>query len=119
MDHRPTFRVAFRPKDHDDIDWAGDAWIDKEELEPVYVATRLSRKIPLVIRTLLGTDVPGMGFSVHYRRQADGVWFPTSFGTEFELRVVFFFNRDIAISLDNREFEHTHVKTKIEMAAPE
>jgi hypothetical protein len=119
MDGRQAYRVAFRPKDKDDLAWAGDAWIDKEELEPIYVATRLSRKVPLAIRTLLGTDLPGWGFSVHYRRQADGVWFPTAFGSECELRVLFFFNRDIAISLDNREFEHTHVKAKINLAAPE
>lgn len=119
MDGRKTYRVAFRPKDKDDIAWAGDAWIDKEELEPIYVATRLSRKVPMAIRTLLGTDLPGWGFSVHYRRQDDGVWFPTAFGSECQLKVLFFFNRDIAISLDNREFEHTHVKTKIELAAPE
>jgi hypothetical protein len=119
MDGRSAFRVAFRPKDKDEFTWAGDAWIDKQDFQPIYVATKMSRRIPLGVRVLLGTDVPGLGFSVHYRRQEDGVWFPTSFGTEFQLRVLFFLNREIAISLDNREFEHTHVKTKIEMAAPE
>jgi hypothetical protein len=119
MDGRAAYRIAFQPKEHDELAWAGDAWIDKAEMQPIYVVTRLSRKVPLVVRTMLGTDVPGLGFSVHYRRQEDGLWFPTSFGTEFRFRVLFLLNRDISISLDNRAFERTHVKTRIEMGAPE
>src|ERR1700731_3036662 len=55
--------------------------------------------IPVFVRTLLGTDLPGLGFNVEYRRFDDGVWFPVSFGTEFRLRAVFFINRDITVSL--------------------
>jgi hypothetical protein len=119
MNGRRAYRIAFGPKDKDELSFAGDAWIDKADFEPIYIDTKLSRKMPLAIRALLGTDLPGFGFSVHYRRQADGVWFPSSFGTEFRLKVLFFLSREIAISLDNHDFEHTHVKTKIEMAAPE
>ena len=119
VDGRAAYRVAFRPKDNDEITWAGDAWIDKEEFQPVYVTTKLSRRIPFFVRTMFGTDLPGLGFSVHYRRQPDGVWFPTSFGTEFRLRAIFFINRDIAISLENQEFERTHVKTRVDLVAPE
>jgi hypothetical protein len=59
--------------------------------------------------------VPGLGFSVQYRRQPDGVWFPTGLGTEFRLRAVFFLKRDVFISVENFDFEHTHVDTKIEV----
>ena len=119
MDGRAAYRVAFRPKDRDEVAWAGEAWIDKADLEPIYVITKLSRKVPFFVRTMMGTDLPGLGFSVHYRRQSDGAWFPTSFGTEFGLRILFFLNREVSISLENRGFEHTHVQTRIEMAAPE
>jgi hypothetical protein len=118
-DGRPSYRIAFWPKDKDEYTWAGDAWIDKEEFAPVEVITHLSHRLPLAVRTMLGTDVPGLGFSVRYRRQEEGVWFPSSFGTEFRLRVLFFLNRDLAVSLDNKNFERTHVQTRIEAAAPQ
>jgi hypothetical protein len=118
-DGRPSYRIKFWPKDKDEYAWAGDAWIDKEDFAPVEVITSLSHRLPLAVRTMLGTDLPGLGFSVRYRRQEAGVWFPTSFGTEFRLRVLFFLNRDLTVSLDNKEFERTHVQTRIEAAAPE
>ncbi len=63
--------------------------------------------------TLLGTDLPGIGFNVEYRRFDEGVWFPVSFGTEFRLRAVFFINRDVSVSLENSSFEHARVESKI------
>lgn len=112
---RSVYHIGFGPKDKKDIDWAGEAFIDTVDFQPVRVFTKLSRRIPFVVRTMLGTDLPGIGFDVHYQRQEDGVWFPTSFGTEFRLHVLFFLNRDISISLENTAFEHTHVKSKIEV----
>jgi hypothetical protein len=41
----------------------------------------------------------GSGFNVVYKRQKDGGWLPATFGTEFQLRVLFFINRDISVSL--------------------
>jgi hypothetical protein len=116
---RNVYHIGFGPKDKKDIDWAGEAFIDATDFQPVRVFTKLSRRIPFMVRTMLGTDLPGIGFDVHYKRQEDGVWFPVSFGTEFRLHVLFFLNRDISISLENTEFEHTHVKSKIEMLDPE
>ena len=110
---RRAYRLGFGPADKDDLDWAGEAYVDAADFQPIYVFTKLSRRIPLAIRTMLGTDLPGIGFSVRYERQSDGVWFPKSLGSEFRLHVVFFLNRDISISLDNSKFEHTHVETSI------
>ncbi len=73
---RNVYHIGFRPKDKDDIDWAGEAYIDAVEFEPVRVFTKLSRRIPFMVRTMLGTDLPGIGFNVVYARQEDGVWFP-------------------------------------------
>jgi hypothetical protein len=50
---------------------------------------------------------------VVYEARPDGVWFPVSFGTEFKLHVLFFFSREIAINAQNRDFEKTHVSSKI------
>jgi hypothetical protein len=73
----------------------------------------MSRRLPLMVRTMW-FDLPGFGFNVVYKRLDDGVWFPSIFGTEFQLQFgpLFFFNRDISISLENSGFEHPHVEAK-------
>jgi hypothetical protein len=113
MNGRDVFHVSFRPKDKSDFDWKGEAFIDTQEFEPVVVYTEMSRKIPLGVRVLLGTNLPGLGFSVTYDREPDGVWFPVSFGTEFRMRVLFFLARDISMSLENTHFEKTHSDVRI------
>ena len=110
---RKVYRVRFRPRDKNELTWAGEALIDAEEFEPVRVYTKLSRRIPFFVRTLLGTDLPGVGFNVEYRRFDENVWFPVSFGTEFRLRAVFFINRDITVSLENSAFERAKVQSTI------
>jgi hypothetical protein len=116
---RKVYRIGFRPQNRATLSWAGEALIDAEEFQPLQVFTRLSKRVPFAIRTLLGTDLPGIGFNVEYRRQPDGVWFPASFGTEFRLHAVFFINRGITISLENTDFEHTHVESRIKTVEPE
>jgi len=117
---RPTYRLKFGPKDRSDLDWAGEADIDVADLEPVRVYTKLSRPIPFLIRKFL-VDLPGVGFDVEYARQPDGVWFPASFGTEFRVRVLMFWARNIIVSMSNSDFEHAEVQHSIrfEGAAPE
>ncbi len=117
-DGRSVYHIGFRPKDSHDIAWVGEAYIDAVEFQPVRVFTKLSRRIPFAVRTLLGTDVPGLGFNVVYKRQEDGVWFPTSFGTEFRLHVLFFINRDISVSCENSGFQRTHVESKMKVIGP-
>jgi hypothetical protein len=113
MNGRDVYHLSFRPKDKNEFDWKGEAFIDAHEFEPVVVYTVMSRKIPLAVRTLLGTNLPGLGFSVTYDREPDGVWFPVSFGTEFRMRVLFFIARDISMSLANTHFEKTHSDVRI------
>lgn len=106
---RQVFHIEFRPKDKGDYAWKGDAYIDAAEYQPVVVSTALSRKIPFAVRTLLGTNVPGLGFTVTYAPVEDGVWFPASFGTEFQIEALFFFRRAITMNVENRDFEKTTV----------
>jgi len=114
QDGRHVYRIGFSPTDKSDYKcWAGEALIDKEEFQPVLVFTKLAHKLPLLVRGALGTDLPGIGFSVHYRRQPDGVWFPSSFGTEFRFKLLFVMKRNIVLSLDNKNFKRTHVDSKI------
>ncbi len=110
---RNVYHIAFAPKDTAEPTWAGEAFIDVAEFQPVRVFTKMSRPLPFLVRTMW-FDLPGIGFNVEYERQEEGVWFPSSFGTEFRLHVgpLFFFNRDISIALKNSGFEHRHVETK-------
>lgn len=113
MNGHDVYHVLFRPKDKSDFAWKGDAYIDETTFEPVLVTTGLSRKIPFAVRTLLGINLPGLGFTIVYAPQADGVWFPSTFSTEFKIRVLFFFHREILLDAQNRDFEKTHVDSKI------
>ena len=115
---RNVYHIGFKPKDKNEMTWAGEAYIDAAEFEPVRVFTKLSRRMPFFIRTMLGTDLPGLGFNVVYQKQEEGVWFPATFGTEFRLRAVFFINREVSISLENKDFERTHVKSTIKVVGP-
>ena len=110
---RNVYHIAFTPKDEEEPTWAGEAFIDVAEFQPVRVFTRMSRRLPLLVRTMW-FDLPGFGFNVVYKRLEDGVWFPSIFGTEFQMQFgpLFFSNRDIAISLKNSGFEHKHGETK-------
>lgn len=113
MNDHEVFHIGFRPKNKADFGWKGDAYVDTTSYQPVLVTTGMARKIPFAVRTLLGTNLPGLGFSVVYAPQPDGVWFPVSFGTEFKLRVLFFFSRAISIDAHNVDFEKTHVTSRI------
>jgi hypothetical protein len=110
---RNVYHIAFTPRNEEEPTWAGEAFIDVAEFQPVRVFTKMSRRLPFVVRTMW-FNLPGLGFNVVYKRQEDGVWFPSIFGTEFQMQYgpLFFFNRDISISLENTGFEHTHVETK-------
>jgi hypothetical protein len=113
LNGRDVFHISFRPKKKDDFGWSGDAYIDTTAYEPVLITTGMSRKIPFAVRTLLGTNLPGLGFTVTYAPQPDGVWFPVTFSTEFKIHVLFFFHREIILDAQNREFEKTHVTSRI------
>lgn len=108
---RRVYRVAFQPKQH--FDWKGEALIDAEEYQPVFVETKLAHGVPLPIKTLLGTDVKGLGFSVSYQKFGDGVWFPVSYGGEFSLHVLFFYKRTISISMTNEDFQRVDVNSLV------
>jgi hypothetical protein len=114
---RTVYRVAFQPRrdvphGEDDPCWKGEALIDTEEYQPVLVTTSLAEKIPLAVKVLLGTDVKGLGFSVAYRKFA-GVWFPVSYGGEFEVRGLFFYKRTISVAMQNSDFRKTDVTSTV------
>jgi hypothetical protein len=123
---KPVFRVSFEPKPgpRGEIDlsnslWKGDALIDTEEFQPVTISTNMAAKLPAAVKILLGTNLKGLGFSVSYQKFADGVWFPVSYGGEFEVRALFLYKRRISISMANADFRRTDVSSKVAFAAEE
>ena len=112
-----VYHIRFMPKDKDEFDWAGEAYINAAEFQPVYVFTKLARKVPFFVRSVLGVDLPGVGFNVQYARQEQDVWFPDSFGTEFQINIFHFYRRTITLSLKNSGFKKTHVDTSIDAPA--
>jgi hypothetical protein len=114
---RQAYRIRFTPKNKKELDWTGEAYIDEKEFQPIYVFTEPSRKIPFFARTVLGVDLPGIGFNVQYVRQEEGVWFPDSFGTEFQINLFHLFRRTVTVSLKNSQFRKAHADTRIEIPA--
>ena len=119
---RDVYRVSFEPKPHQDFDeaaWKGEAMIDAAEFQPVSVHSTLALKIPKAVKVLLGTDIKGLGFSITYQKFEDGVWFPVSYGGEFEVRAVFFYKRTISVNMTNTEFQRTRVNSSVTYLANE
>jgi hypothetical protein len=117
-----VWKVAFEPKRHASIldgddggnaMWKGEALIDAQEFQPAAVTTSMAWKMPAAIRILLGTNIKGLGFSLSYQKVADGVWFPVSYGGEFEVTGLFFYKRTMSISLVNSGFHHADVTSQI------
>jgi hypothetical protein len=117
-----VWKIAFEPKRHASIidgddegngSWKGEALIDAQEFQPVAVTSSLAWKMPAAVRILLGTNIKGLGFSLSYQKVADGVWFPTSYGGEFEVTGLFLYKRTMSISLVNSGFRHTDVSSQI------
>ncbi len=46
LQERRVYHLGFRPKDKEEYDWAGEAYIDATDFEPVTVFTKLSRPLP-------------------------------------------------------------------------
>lgn len=110
---RRVYQVAFRPRKNGEASWKGTALIDAEEFQPVMVETSLAEKIPTFVKVFFGTDVKGLGFSVAFQKFDGGVWFPVSYGGEFEVRGLFFYKRKISVSMVNSDFRKTDVKSTV------
>ncbi len=116
---RPVYRIKFSPKkefegfDDDKTVWAGELLADKADVQPISVTTRMAKGLPLLVRTVLGTNVHQLGFSVSYARFDEGVYFPVSYGGEFDVKAVFFYKRTFTISLENTDFRRGEAESKI------
>lgn len=114
-----VYVVAFRPSPHrlpgesEDSIWAGEALIDAAAMQPVLITTWMARGIPLVVKTLLGTDLKHMGFKITYEKFDDDIWMPVTYGGELHVRAVFVYTRNISISLRNSGFRRAEVDSSV------
>jgi hypothetical protein len=121
---REVFRISFKPAVMDDehvfeeTPWAGLLLVDALEYQPVLVTTHLAKGLPFLVKTVLGTNLRGLGFKVSYERQDDGLWFPVNYGGEFEVKAVFFYKRKMAVALRNFGFQRVRVDTQVTFGAP-
>jgi len=129
---RRVYKIAFEPAKkemcvniggQDDClsrPWKGEAWIDAAELQPARIVTELTFQIPWGVRVFLGTNLRQTGFSITYRRVAEDVWFPSTYGTEFRLNILFGYRRTVALSMENSDFRKTDASSTIsyDMKAP-
>ena len=113
IQERPAYQIHFHPTNRREFAWTGEAVIDKEEFQPVRVYTQLSRKLPIAVRTVLGTNVSGLGFNIQYKRVDQNLWFPSTYGTEFGLHVLFLLDRTITESMENTDFRRTTANSQI------
>jgi hypothetical protein len=121
---RAAYRIRFTPKkewrgwDDDQTNWAGEAVIDKQDQQALWITTRLAKGIPLLVRTMLGTNLHQLGFTVSYTRLDSGVYFPSTYGGEFDVKAVFFYKRTFTVSLENSEFRRAHADSTISYGLP-
>lgn len=121
---RQVYRIKFQPKkglkgfgDEQTV-WAGEVLVDKVDLQPISVITHMAKGLPFLVRTTLGTNVHQLGFAVTYARFDQGVYFPVSYGGEFDLKVLFLYKRTLTISLENTDFRRTESDSKITYEQP-
>lgn len=109
---RPVRRVSFTGKTKEKP-WSGEALIDTEDLHPISIQTKLNFKMPLIVRTMFGTNLRQTGFSLTYVRLEPGVWFPASYGTEMRLDVLFGYKRVIAMSMETSDFRKLSAESTV------
>jgi hypothetical protein len=121
-----VFRITFDParkkdkdEDSDQPFWAGEALIDKTDFAPVLITTHQARGLPVLVKTLLGTNLRQLGFKITYEKFAGDIWFPVSYSGEFKLRAVFFYSRTISMGLVNSDFRRADVQSEVRFEKPE
>jgi hypothetical protein len=114
-----VYRIKFWPRKeyqgYDDYQtvWAGEALIHKADLQPVSVTTHMAKGLPFLVKTMLGTNLHQLGYAVSYKKFDDAVYFPVSYGGEFDVKAIFVYKRTFTLSLQNTDFRRTQADSSI------
>lgn len=109
-----ALRIDFLPKPGGGQPWGGEVLIHPHDYQPLLVTTRLASKIPMAVKIMLGTDIKQLGFSVTYQKVDDGLWFPATYGTEFGLKVLFGYKRNVTMNVTNTDFRKASAESSIQ-----
>jgi hypothetical protein len=114
-----AYRLTFEPRrEEDGRSWAGEVVVHPEEFQPMLVTTRFHTKIPTAVKVIFGIDIKQLGFNVTYQKVADGLWFPSTYGTEFGLKVLFGYKRNITMNVKNTDFRRATADSSIVFEEP-
>jgi hypothetical protein len=117
-----AWHLEFEPLKDSGLDdarpWKGEVFVHPEEFQPLLVSTMQAFKIPVAVKVMLGIDIKQMGFQVTYRKVADGLWFPATYGTEFGLKLLFGYKRNITMNVINGDFRRTSAESTIRFEEP-
>lgn len=107
--------IAFKPRklEGDSRPWEGEVLVHPDEFQPMLVTTNLGKVIPGWVKVVFGINLKQLGFSLTYRKVADGLWLPSTYGTEFFLRVFFGYARTVTLSMENSDFRFSNVDSSI------
>ncbi len=122
-----AWHIQFEPRkkdkddeiDDDDRAWAGDVFVDPQDFQPLLVTTKLAFNIPMAVKVIFGIDIKQLGFNVTYRKVADDLWFPATYGTEFGLKVLFGYKRNITMNVTNTDFRKATAESTISFQGPD
>ncbi|MBI2681021.1 MAG: hypothetical protein HYX25_08460 [Candidatus Solibacter usitatus] len=121
-----VYKINFKPKKTSLVDcdddgnscWSGEVLVDATEFQPVVITTFLAKNVPVLVQTLLGTNIRHLGFKLTYQKFDQGLWFPVTYGGEFEVKAVFFYKRRFAIALTNSGFQRSDVSSRVRFGEP-
>lgn len=114
--NQPAYHLRFQPRRQPDGDakaWAGEVFVDPQEFQPRLVSTRFASNVPAAVRILFGISIRQLGFNVTFTKVDEGLWFPSTYGTEFGLRVLFGYKRNITLNVVNSEFRRTAAESTL------
>lgn len=112
----PSFLLRFEPRREaggESKPWAGEVYVDALEFQPRLVSTRLAWNVPAAVRILFGIGIRQLGFNVVFMKVDEGLWFPSTYGTEFGLKVLFGYRRNITMNVVNTGFRRTNVDSTL------
>jgi hypothetical protein len=107
-----------RKEEDSETCWGGEILLDTLEAQPLQITSRFVGNIPLWVKTALGTNFQHLGFKVEYQKFSDGIWFPVSYGGEFNLKVLHFYKRTMVVSLQNSDFRKAEIQTRLSYDLP-
>lgn len=124
--NRQVHRITFRPrKDFEGFEesntvWAGQVLVEKSDLQPLLIATAIAKDLPFFVRTVAGTEIHQLAFTVNYAQVDHDVYFPMNYIAECQLKAAFVYKRAFTVSMENSDYQRVEGPSAVRpvLAAP-